>query len=51
MLYNGRHVYFDDGQWGYDKWIYNIGLFDSVRSSAFVTMEPVKIYSQMAHLF
>lgn len=50
VLYNGRHVD-SDGYWSYNKWVYNIGLFDNPRPRVFLNTVLVKIFSQMAHLF
>lgn len=50
VLYNGRHSGME-GYWCYEKWVYNVGLFSSPPLSVFVTTEPVKVFTQMAHLF
>lgn len=51
VRYNGRLTDFDNGTWWYEKWVYNVGLFSVPPSSIFVTTEPVKIFTQMAHLW
>jgi len=50
VLYNGRHTG-TEGYWCYEKWVYNVGLFSSPSPSVFLTTEPVKAFTQMAHLW
>ncbi len=49
IRYNGRHSDMD-GYWGYDKWVWNVGLFSSISPSAFLETEPVKVASYMGLL-
>ena len=51
ILYNGRRSDFDDGRWYYNKHVFNIGLFVNPPSDIFLTTQPIKSYSKMAHLF
>ena len=53
VCYNGRHgaEHFDSGEWWYEKWVYNVGLFAEFMPSIFLKTEPVKVASYMAHLF
>lgn len=50
VRYNGRLSYYD-GDWYYEKWVYNIGLFQSPPLNVFLKTEPKHIYSHMGHLF
>jgi hypothetical protein len=47
---NGRLTDFDDGQWWYNLWIVNVGLFDDPDPTAFTTGEPAKVFREMALL-
>jgi hypothetical protein len=49
VSYNGRRS--GESCWWYEKWVYNIGLFSSPPLSVFVMTDPVKVFTQMAHLF
>ncbi len=51
VRYNGRLTDYDNGTWWYEKWVYNIGLFQSPPLNVFLMTEPQHIYSQMGHLF
>jgi len=51
VRYNGRLSDFDNGTWWYEKWVYNVGLFSSPPPSVFVTTEPGKVFTQIAHLW
>ena len=51
VRYNGRLSDFDNGTWWYEKWVYNVGLFSSPPPSVFVTAEPVKVFTQISHLW
>ena len=49
VLYNGRHSGME-GYWWYEKWVYNLGLFSSPSPSVLVKTEPIKVFTQMAHM-
>jgi hypothetical protein len=51
VLYNGRLVDYDNGTWSYERRVYNIGLFAAITPGIFMTTEPVKVFSQIAHLW
>ena len=51
VRYNGRLTDFDNGTWWYEKWVYNVGLFSAPPPSVFVATEPLKVFTQMAHLW
>ena len=51
VRYNGRLSLDWDSYWSYEKWVYNIGLFQSPPLNVFLKTEPKHIYSQMGHLF
>lgn len=48
---NERHIYNDSGEWGYEKWVLNIGLFQELDPRVFLDTEPVRVVSMMEHLF
>lgn len=50
ICYNGRFSG-DDYDWFYKKWIWNIGLFAVPTPKVFLHSPPVRVFSQMAHLF
>jgi|SRR5579884_1608151 len=40
VRYNGRHIYFDDGTWYYEKHVLNIGFADAFVPTLFVAPPP-----------
>lgn len=40
VRFNGRHIYFDDGTWYYEKHVLNIGLADAIVPTLFVAGRP-----------
>jgi hypothetical protein len=50
LLYNGRYVVDDTGDWWYEQNIYNIGLFSKVTVDRFVATKPTKRFAEMASL-
>jgi hypothetical protein len=51
LRYNARRSDWDGGEWSYEKWTFNIGLFPALDARVFVGTEPVKVHSQMALLW
>lgn len=51
ILYNERHTDWDFGIWGYDQYVFNIGLFISPPRNVFLETEPCKVCSKMAQLW
>ena len=49
--YNDRFVDFDNGTWWYEKWTFNVGLFQQISPGVFLKNDPIKSYSQMELLF
>jgi hypothetical protein len=50
MVYNGRLVYGDGGQWHYEKSVVNVGLFSELSDDVFTYSAPTYRFSAMAHL-
>lgn len=52
ILHNGRTGgSYAGSTWRYSEYIFNIGLFIDPQPDVFLTSQPVKTYSKMAHLF
>jgi hypothetical protein len=50
MLYNGRFTH-GESDWWYEKWVFNIGLFEKLEEDVFVAKQPAQVISQMAMLW
>ena len=53
VLYNGRHSpdHYDNSDWWYDRWVFNVGIFWKPTVDVFIASPPVKIFSQIAQLW
>jgi hypothetical protein len=57
IRYNERHSpdwsfnCWGKGEWWYEKWVFNIGLFTTLSSRLFLDTMPIKIYSAMDPLW
>jgi hypothetical protein len=57
IRYNERHSpsytfnCWGEGEWWYEKWVFNIGLFTTLSSRPFLDTMPAKVYSAMDHLW
>ena len=51
IVYNGRFSDRDEGSWWYEKKVVNVGLFERLIPSMFISEAPTYRYEAMAHLF
>ncbi|KAA8787086.1 hypothetical protein EC604_24955 [Paenibacillus amylolyticus] len=51
VLYNGRHIYQDTGEWYYELNILNMLLTEQKDPNVLIDQEPLNVYNQIEILY